>query len=76
VNITDNYLFLYSLNREIEQKVDIEHAIGVAYQDDCSRFELVYERTERLGDELGPSDSILFRFSLKTIGQLGSSAFN
>lgn len=76
VNITDNYLLLYELRREFEQQIDIRHSFGIGYQDDCSRFELIYERTERLNQELGPSESILFRFALATIGELGTRNFD
>lgn len=76
VSVTDNYLLLYELRREFEQQIDIRHSFGIGYQDDCSRFELIYERTERLNQELGPSESILFRFALATIGELGSRNFD
>ena len=76
VSVTDNYLLLYELRREFEQQIDIRHSFGIGYQDDCSRFELIYERSERLNQELGPSESILFRFALATIGELGSRNFD
>lgn len=81
--VTDNYYFLYGLSRDISGRVnsagqlsdprDISQSIGIAYEDDCSRFEVSFERSEALDRTLGPTDSIKFRFALKTLGGLGSN---
>ncbi|MBO6688228.1 MAG: LPS-assembly protein LptD [Henriciella sp.] len=81
--VTDNYYFLYGLSRDISGRVnsagalsdprDISQSIGLAYEDDCSRFEVSFERSEALDRTLGPTDSIKFRFALKTLGGLGSN---
>ncbi|WP_370237497.1 MULTISPECIES: LPS-assembly protein LptD [Henriciella] len=76
VSVTDNYFVTYGLQRDIESNRDIRHSIGVGYQDDCSRFELVFERSEQVDRQLGPSDSIMFRFGLKTLGDFGSNSFD
>ncbi len=80
--VTDNYYFLYGLSRDISGRVnsqgalsdprDISQSLGIAYEDDCSRFEISFERSEALDRTLGPTDSIKFRFALKTIGGLNS----
>ena len=51
---------------------DLLHSIGVAYSDDCSRFEIAFSRSEAIDRTIGPNDSIQFRFSLKTLGDFGS----
>lgn len=81
--ITDNYYFLFSLSRDISGRSDltgrisdprdIRQSLGVAYEDDCSRFEIAFERSEANDRTLGPEDSIKFRFALKTLGGFGSS---
>ncbi|RIJ15660.1 LPS-assembly protein LptD [Henriciella mobilis] len=76
VSVTDNYFLLYGLQRDIEGNRDIRHSLGVGYEDDCSRFELVFERSEQIDRQLGPSDSVLFRFALKSLGNVGSSNFD
>ena len=76
VSVTDNLFVLGSIRREIQLNLNIAQSLGVGYQDECSRFELVYERQGTLNRELGPSESIVFRFSLKSIGQFGSSEFD
>ncbi len=80
--VTDNYYLLYTLSRDISgrsnifgrttEPSDIRQTIGVAYEDDCSRFEVFFERSEARDRDLGPEDSIKFRFALKTLGDFGS----
>ncbi|MEL6858401.1 MAG: LPS assembly protein LptD [Pseudomonadota bacterium] len=80
--VTDNYYFLYGLSRDISGRAnasgrtsdprDIRQTLGIAYEDDCSRFELAFERSEAIDRTLGPQDSIKFRFALKTLGDFGS----
>ena len=79
--VTDNYYLRYSLNRDISGRADetgrisdpsdISQTLGVAYEDDCSRFELLFERSEARDRTLGPDDTIRFRFSLKSVGEFG-----
>ncbi len=76
LEITDNYFALYGLQRDIESNRDIKHSIGIGYQDDCSRFALIFERSELVDRQIGPSDSILFTFALKSLGDVGSSDFD
>jgi LPS-assembly protein len=86
LKLTDNYYFLYGLSRDISGRVnslgalsdprDISQSIGLAYEDDCSRFEVSFERSEAIDRTLGPTDSIKFRFALKTLGGLGSNDVN
>ena len=76
VSVTDNYFLLYGLQRDIESNRDIRHSLGVGYEDDCSSFALIFERSEQIDRQLGPSDSILFKFSLKSLGSIGSNAFD
>ena len=52
---------------------DLNHKFGIAYEDDCSRFEVAFERSEAVDRTLGPSDSVKFRFSFKTLGNFGSN---
>ena len=83
LKVTDNYYFLYSLSRDISGRAnasgrtsdprDIRQSLGIAYEDDCSRFEIAFERSEAIDRTLGPQDSIKFRFALKTLGDFGST---
>ena len=81
--LSDSYYLLFALDRDLSGRVtptgfqtdprDIRQTLGLAYEDDCSRFEVSFQRSEAIDRSLGPTDSILFRFSLKTLGGLGSS---
>lgn len=56
----------------VSEPRDLQHSFGVAYEDDCSRFEIAFSRSEAIDRTIGPNDSIQFRFSLKTLGDFGS----
>ena len=70
--MTDQYYFVYGRQRDISGNRDLRHTLGIAYEDDCSRFEIAYERSETNDRTLGPNESIKFRFSLLTLGDFGS----
>ncbi len=83
VRVTDNYYVVYNRQRDLAGSVlgngtltkarDLRHSFGIAYEDDCSRFEISFERSEAVDRTLGANDSIKFRFSLKTLGDFGSN---
>ena len=76
LRVTDRYSLVYGQLRDIAAKLDAKREFGIAYEDDCSRFEIIYQRSELIDRTLGPSESIQFRFSLKSIGDFGSSEFD
>lgn len=71
--LTERYSFVYGRQRDITDDRDVRHTFGLAYEDDCSRFELAFERSESIDRRLGPTDALRFRFSLKTLGDFGSN---
>ncbi|MEM9225593.1 MAG: LPS assembly protein LptD, partial [Pseudomonadota bacterium] len=73
--LTDRYYFVYGRDRDIVDGRDLNHTIGLAYQDACSRFEIAFKRSEAVDRTLGPDDTLTFTFSLKTIGQFGIDQF-
>ena len=76
VRVTDNYSVIFGQLRDIAENIDAEQEIGLAYSDDCARFELVYSRNELQDRTLGPSENIQFRFTLKSLGNFGSNTFD
>lgn len=76
LRITDQYSIIAGQLRDIEDNLNARQEYGIAFEDDCSRFELVYQRSEMVDRTLGPEESIQFRFSLKSIGDFGSSEFD
>lgn len=83
LRVTDQFFVTYGRMRDISGRTNasglqgeprnLRESIGVAYEDDCSRFELAYETSDSVDRTLGPTESIVFRFSLKTLGQFGSA---
>jgi LPS-assembly protein len=76
MRVTDRYSLVYGQLRDITANLNAKREFGIAYEDDCSRFEIIYQRSELVDRTLGPSESIQFRFSLKSIGDFGSSEFD
>lgn len=73
INLTKNYSVSYGQLTDLNASTDLRRTFGIAYQDDCSRFELVYTRSGFNDRTLGANDQILFRFTLATIGEFGGS---
>nr|WP_225908096.1 LPS assembly protein LptD [Hyphomonas sediminis] len=76
VQVTDTYSLVFGQLRDISNNVNTRQEIGLAYTDDCSRFELIYQRSELRDRTLGPSDSFQIRFSLLSLGNFGSDGFD
>ena len=57
--------------RDLENKVWRTRELGLLYKDECTRLEIVYQREETFNRTLGPSDNVLIRLSLATLGDAG-----
>lgn len=66
--IDDRWSAIFEQTRNITEKEDIRLALGIAYQDECSWFQIAYERTGGRDRTLGPSESIRFLFVLTGLG--------
>lgn len=73
LNITKNYAISYGQLTDFTENRDLRRDIGISYQDDCSRFELVFSRSELIDRTIGSNNSIRFRFTLATIGEFGGN---
>ncbi|MFN7056131.1 LPS-assembly protein LptD [Hyphomonas sp.] len=71
-NVTDRYSVIFGQLRDITRDLNPLQEFGLAYSDDCARFELVYRRTEQRDRSIGPSENIQFRFTLRSLGNFGS----
>jgi LPS-assembly protein len=76
VRVTERYSIVFGQLRDITANRNAQKQIGIAYEDECSRIELVYSRSELTDRTLGPSENIQVRFSLKTLGKFGSDEFD
>ena len=57
--------------RDLENNVWRTRELGLLYKDECTRVEIVYQREETYNRTLGPSDNVLVRLSLATLGDAG-----
>ncbi len=71
LRLTRNYFLRYSQLRDLTANSDLQRSFGIVYEDNCSRFEVAYTRSEALDRTLGPNDSFFFRFSFKSLGEFG-----
>ena len=71
--LSDRFSVQYAQQRDIQSGFNTARVVGVSYSDDCSVFTVGYERRDSRDRDLGPSESITFRFTLRTLGAFGSS---
>jgi len=55
---------------------DLRRSIGIAWTDECSRFEITYERSDAVDRSLDAEDAIKFRFFLLSLGTVGDRDFD
>lgn len=60
--------------RDLDAGQPIYHGLRIMYEDECFVFAADYTRTFTSDRDVQPSDRILFRFELKTIGLLETGA--
>ena len=70
LGLTNHWNLIGSTVRDLDEDAVRREEVGFMYLDDCTQFEIVYQR-ENIGiDRLGPSESIQFRITLFTLGSL------
>ncbi len=60
-----------SANYDIAAKVAVREEAGLLYQDECTHWELVYQHDGTYNRTLHPSDKIILRLLLATLGSTG-----
>ena len=75
VRLTENYFVQLGQTTDLIEQRDLRQSIGISYEDDCSVFQIMFTRSETIDRTLGQNDSIMFAFSLKSLGTFGSSDF-
>jgi LPS-assembly protein len=63
-------LTLYGV-RDIDEGAWRRRDVGVVYRDDCVQLEVVYRRDQTFNRTLGPSNSVVLRLTLATLGVSG-----
>jgi len=57
---------------DFERDQNRNTSIGLIYDDNCSRFELIFQRDNTVDRTLSSGDSIRFQFTLLTLGSFGN----
>ncbi len=76
LRVTKNWSGVFGISRNIADERNLRQTLGIAFEDDCSYFQIAYERSDAVDRELGPSEAIRFRFALKTLGTVGDQNFD
>lgn len=69
--ITRNYGVTFAGTRDIENDVWRRQELGVFYRDDCLDVAVVWVHEETYNRTLGPSDAVVLRLTLATLGDKG-----
>jgi LPS-assembly protein len=69
--ITSHWGVTGSTNYDIAGKVPVQEEFGLLYQDECTHWELVYQHDGTYDRTLHPSDKIIVRLLLATLGGTG-----
>jgi len=72
VLVTHNWGFTYRGHYDFQDDSWRRSELGLLYQDECLRLEVVYERNDTRVGALRPSESVFFRLNLATLGDAGS----
>ncbi|WP_291844722.1 LPS assembly protein LptD [Maricaulis sp.] len=71
VGLTEHWSAIGEVMRDLDSEATRRQEIGLRYGDECSQFDIVYQREDLGISELGPSESIQFRITLFTLGSFG-----
>ncbi|WP_339332776.1 LPS assembly protein LptD [uncultured Maricaulis sp.] len=71
VGLTQHWSAIGEITRDLDREITRRQELGLRYGDDCSQFDIVYQREDLGISELGPSESIQFRITLFTLGSFG-----
>lgn len=68
--LTERWSAVARVTRDLDLGISRRQETGFSYRDECTQFEIVYQREDWGIETLGPSESIQFRISLFTLGSL------
>lgn len=69
--VTKRWGVVASSNWDIAKNVPVQQEFGLLYQDECTHWELVYQHDGTFDRTLRPSDKIILRLMLATLGGTG-----
>lgn len=68
LSITNDWALLANLRYDIEGDQTITDGLGLRYQDDCFRLDIIYQRSFIRDQDIEPDQRFLVNFSLKYLG--------
>ena len=68
--LNDEWSLVNRATLDLDAETTRRSETGFLYQDECSQFEILYQREDIGIADLGPSESIQFRITLFTLGSL------
>ncbi|MGZ3274670.1 MAG: LPS-assembly protein LptD [Caulobacteraceae bacterium] len=71
VLVTKHWGLSASASWDVANKVAPQQAVGLVYQDECTHWELIYQHDGTYNRTLRPSDTIMVRLLLVTLGSTG-----
>lgn len=77
--LTKHWGVSFTANRDLQTRIWPVAQLGVFYQDECVRLDMLYTHDETYSKVIGSSDSITFRLTLATLGATiapGSKAYD
>lgn len=76
VKVAENWSVVAGARRDLEADEMIESRAGLAYEDECSVFEVSYRRRFIRDRDVEPSSAIVFKVRLKALGDDGSNGLD
>ncbi len=73
VRLTRNWRTFYRFNRDLDLDETRREFIGLVYDDNCTRVEVIYKNENFDENVLGAGDSLTVRFTLSTLGSFESN---
>lgn len=70
VQMTERWSAVARIIRDIDSDLSRRQETGLLYRDECTQFEIVYQREDLGIERLGPSESIQVRITLFTLGSV------
>jgi LPS-assembly protein len=71
VLISTHWGFVASTQWDLAAKVPVQQEFGLLYQDECTHWELVFQHDGTFDRTLHPSDKVILRLTLATLGVAG-----
>jgi LPS-assembly protein len=73
LRLTDRWSVSYGMQRDLNLDRTLTQSAQLTYRDDCTFFEVTYQRNETFDRVLGPDEGFRIRVGLNSLGVLGGN---